>query len=283
MQLDEKWSFVAKKQAHCDVEQDRADHQKGDCWDHLAFDPEHRLVLDVEFGKRSATQVLALLKRVKTRLADRTPRLVTSDEFPSYATLLPRVWPGAQPPLKPDGRRPRHGRPCAPPPQPQPDPALNYATVCKQRTEGRVTSVRTQVVFGTEASVAEALAKSKASTAVNTSFLERHNATDRHRNARKARRTYRFSKCWETHAAVGRFTLFTYNFCSKVRSLRQRRRRRRRRKGGGPNMPARGRQRRATRSAAGYRARTPAMAAGLTDQVWPLAQWLARPVKGLST
>ena len=108
MQLDEKWSFVAKKQARCDPERDRADHRKGDCWDHLAFDPEHRLVLDAEFGKRSATRVLALLKRVKTRLAGRTPRLVTSDEFPAYATLLPRVWPAAPPQPRPDCRRPQH-------------------------------------------------------------------------------------------------------------------------------------------------------------------------------
>jgi IS1 family transposase len=287
VQLDEKWSFVAKKQARCDPEQDRADHRKGDCWDHLAFDPEHRLVLDVEFGKRSATRVLSLLKRVKARLADRTPRLVTSDEFTSYATLLPRIWPAAPAEPRPDKRCTRRARTCDPPPQPEPDPALNYATVCKQREGGRVTSVRTEVVFGTKASVAQALAKSKASTAINTSFLERHNATDRHHNARKARRTYRFSKDWATHAAVGRFTLFTYNFCSKVRTLRRRRQRqrcRRRRQRGGPRMCGRKRgRRRAARLAPRYQERTPAMAAGLTDHVWPLAQWLARPTTQLST
>jgi IS1 family transposase len=275
--LDEKWSFVAKKQAGCDLE-DAADHEKGDCWDHVAFDPEHRLVLDVEFGKRSGTRVKALLERVKTRLRGRVPRLVTTDEFAAYGTLLPRVWPEAGEPRRPDGRRARRARTCNPPAQPKPDPALNYATVCKQHEGGRVTSVRTRVVFGTEASVAEALAASKASTAVNTSFLERHNATDRHRNARKARRTYRFSKDWQVHEAVGRFTLFTYNFCHAVRTLRQRIRSGERSRGGGGGG-GRGNARVAPR----YRRRTPAMAAGLADHVWTLAEWLARPVVGLAT
>ena len=77
------------------------------------------------------------------------------------------------------------------------------------------------MVFGTEPSVAKALAASRASTTVNTSFLERHNATDRHRNARKARRTYRFSKDWATHAGRRAFHVLTYNFCHTVHTLRQ--------------------------------------------------------------
>jgi hypothetical protein len=36
--MDEKWSFVGKKQANCGAD----DLWHGDCWDHVAFDPEHR-------------------------------------------------------------------------------------------------------------------------------------------------------------------------------------------------------------------------------------------------
>ena len=235
-------------------------------------------MLGVEFGKRSATKVLALMRRVKAQLQGRVPRLVATDEFAAYETLLPRVWPKGDQPPRLDGRRARRPRTCNPPAQPKPDPALNYATVCKQRKCGRVTSVRTRVVFGTGASVAEAVAASTASTAVNTSFLERHNATDRHRNARKARRTYRFSKDWLVHQAVGRFTLFTYNFCHEVHTLRQRLPgpRRGRERGRGQSRVPRHRRPR-------YRKRTPAMAAGLADHAWTLAEWLARPVAGLAT
>ena len=51
VQFDEKWSFVFKKQEHCDPT-DPADANRGDCWDHVAFDPEHRLVVSVVPGAR---------------------------------------------------------------------------------------------------------------------------------------------------------------------------------------------------------------------------------------
>jgi transposase-like protein len=43
VQLDEKWAFVYEKQDQCDPE-NQADHTAGDCWDHVAFDAEHRLL-----------------------------------------------------------------------------------------------------------------------------------------------------------------------------------------------------------------------------------------------
>jgi IS1 family transposase len=255
--LDEKWSFVAKKQPRCDL-QDQADHVQGDCWDHIAFDPEHRLVLGVEFGKRSGTKILALLKRVKEQLQGRVPRLVTSDEFAPYARVLKQVWPRQ--------RERSAAQRSVPRPPAEVDPALVYATVCKTREHGRVTSVRRKTVFGTDEAVAAALRESTVSRSVNTSFLERHNGTDRHHNARKARRTYRFSKDWLVHQAVGCFTLYAYNFCWKVRTLAE---------------PVKRRSRRAV--GAKWRQRTPAMAAGLTDHVWSLQEWLRHPIAGLST
>src|ERR1043166_1011819 len=52
IQLDEKWSFVAKKEKHCDPT-DPDDRERGDHWDHVAFDAEHRLVLAVVPGERT--------------------------------------------------------------------------------------------------------------------------------------------------------------------------------------------------------------------------------------
>jgi len=258
LQLDEKWAFVYKKQEQCDPE-DQDDHTAGDCWDHVAFDAEHRLVLGVVFGKRSATRIKNLLQTAREQLQGRVPRLVTSDQLSSYETVLKLIWPSI-PPLEKDKRckrRTRHKQP-----RHAPDPALNYATVCKERKNGRVVSVQTKSVFGAAASLGAALNASSVSDTVNTSFVERHNATDRHRNARKARKTYRFSKDWLVHEAVGYFTYYTYNFCWPVRTLAQ------------PLEDCTGK--------AKYRPRTPAMAAGLTNHVWEIKEWLEYPIAGLS-
>ena len=61
--------------------------------------------------------------------------------------------------------------------------------------------VSIKVIFGTLAAVMLALADSLVSKAINTYFIERQHGTDRHRNARKARRSYCFSKQWEVHEA----------------------------------------------------------------------------------
>ena len=55
VQFDEKWSFVEKKEHHCDPE-DPGDAQKGDPWDRVALDAAHRLVVSVVPGKRTANE-----------------------------------------------------------------------------------------------------------------------------------------------------------------------------------------------------------------------------------
>jgi hypothetical protein len=93
--------------------------------------------------------------------------------------------------------------------------------VHKTREKNRVVKIDQRVIYGTVKAVVAALAASSVSDAVNTVFVERHNGTDRHRNARKARKTYRFSKDWEVHEAVSYLTLYSYNFCWPVRTLRE--------------------------------------------------------------
>src|SRR5262249_5717384 len=80
VQFDEKWSFVAKKQKNCDPN-NRADDHKGDWWDHVAYDPEHKLVLAVVPGARSLENAEEIVAEVKDRLGDRPPALMTSDEY----------------------------------------------------------------------------------------------------------------------------------------------------------------------------------------------------------
>src|SRR3954447_14937614 len=240
--MDEAWSFVAKKEKNCD-EDDPADRFRGDCWDHVAFDPEHRLVVSVVPGERTAESVDELVGDVKRRLEGRVPSLITTDEYSAYeGAILEAFGEEVVPPRT--GRRGRPRGPYKVAPE-----GLNYATVPKTRKKGRVVEVTTRVIFGTATTVSAALETSAASRTVNTAFVERHNGTDRNRNARKARKTYCFSKDWGIHRAATFFTMYSDNFCWPVRTLKTK---------------------------AGE-AQTPAMMAKLTDDVWTLVKWIKRP------
>src|SRR5512143_1719036 len=91
VQFDEKWSFVGKKQKNCDPF-DPADDHKGDWWDHVAYDPEHRLVLAVVPGARSIENAEAIVTGVQDRTGDVPPRLMTSDEYPAYESAIEAVF-----------------------------------------------------------------------------------------------------------------------------------------------------------------------------------------------
>jgi len=87
VQFDEKWSFVGKKEKHCDPDEP-ADAQQGDNWDHVALDPEHRLVLSVVPGKRTSENARQVVQDFKECTQGRIPNLITTDEYPVYETEL---------------------------------------------------------------------------------------------------------------------------------------------------------------------------------------------------
>lgn len=212
------------------------------------MDPEHKLVVAVVPGRRTAENTEALVAEFRRRTGGRGMNLMTSDDYPAYETAILHAYGETVIP-------PRTGRPGRPRSPYKVAPAgLTYATVTKRREKGRVVEVGVRVIFGAVAAVLLALGISKVSRAINAAFIEREHATDRHRNARKGRKTYRFSKSWRRHAAVTYLSMYCYNFCWPVRTL----------------GIAGGDGRRVKRS--------PAMAAGLTDHVWSMSEWLSRPV-----
>jgi hypothetical protein len=247
VQFDEKWAFVGKKQKHGDPS-DPADREQGDNWDHVAFDPTHRLVVSVVPGKRTAAKTDALVKDVHMRTGGRMLDLLVSDEYPAYKpAMLPPYGETITPPRTGKPGRPKKPYPVAP-------AGLLSATVHKTRDKGRVVHGELRMVFGEEDAVGAALAASPVRTALHTALVERHHGTDRHHNGRKVRKTACFSKDWQVHHAVTYFTMDAYNFCWPVRTLR---------------VP---------QTEGGWHKRTPAMAAGLADHVWSLTEWLTFPV-----
>ena len=198
-------------------------------------------------GRRTEEHTRLLVEDFHARTGGRIMNLMTSDENPAYATAILEVYGDEVTPP----RRGRRGR--RPAPRLAPPPDLKYATVHKVRENNRVVRVETRVVFGTWLGVLLALALSAVSKVVNTAFIERHNGSDRNGNARKTRKSYCFSKDWGMHEAVTYFTMYSANFCRPVRTLRER------------------------KAEGGWQQRTPAMAAGLADQVWSLKEWLSFP------
>ena len=204
-------------------------------------------MISVVPGARTIENTEALVEETRRRTGGRLMDLMTSDDYPAYETAILHAYGETVTPPRTGSR----GRPKAS--YKVPPSGLTYAVVTKRREKGRVVEIGTRVVFGTMASVAAALVLSVVSRSINTAFIERENGTDRHRNARKARKTYRFSKDWRYHEAVTYLSLYSYNFCWPVRTL-------------SVAVPEGGRQR-----------RSPAMAAGLSDHVWSMAEWLSRP------
>ncbi len=113
-----------------------------------------------------------------------------------------------------------------------------------------------ELVHGTDEGLSSALLTSACSGKINTAFVERQNGTDRCHNARKARKTYEFSKDLLVHVAITWWVMFCYNFHHRNRGLRLR--------------LADGR----------HLHRTPAMAMGLEDKPLAVADILTTQVVG---
>ena len=196
-------------------------------------------------GARCGENAEEAVEQFKRRTGGRPMGLITSDEHRPYKEAILQAY-GVEATTTPSGLPVRAPHKVAP-------PSLCYATVHKVRRLGRVAQIIIRLIFGTAAGLAAALLASAVSHSVNVSFLERQHLTDRHRNARKRRKTYCFSKSWQAHEASTYFSLYSYNFCWTVRTLRAR----------SPDDR--------------WERRTPAMAAGLANHVWSLAEWLSFP------
>jgi len=86
-QFDEKWSFVGKKKKNCDPN-DPNDDNYGDNWDHIAYDPENRLILSVIPGKRTAENTRKLIKDFIRRTGGKLMRLITTDKYLPYKEAI---------------------------------------------------------------------------------------------------------------------------------------------------------------------------------------------------
>ena len=243
-----------KKDKRCDPN-DPDDQEQGSYWDHVLIDTDSRLIVTLVIGRRETETARQAFADFYCRSdGDLTP-LITSDEYAPYLSVIVETYGVRKEELELTEEQKAEydyeGMPEVYFPV-----EMAYATVHKEREGGHVVGVEQRVVLGSEQQVAEALAQGSTSKTVNTSYVERYHGTQRHFNARKARKVYTFSKELVFHVAVTWLCVTFYNFGWTPRTLRER-------------VEARPPR---------YRYRTPAMVAGLTDQRWSMADILTYPL-----
>ena len=237
-QLDEMWSFIGKKEYNLDPIEKLAGIL-GDAWIWIAFDSLHKIVLAHVVGKRTEPHAVCLLGQVKQVTAG-MPTLFSSDQLDQYKNALLKVYgvPALPPKRKGPGRPPR--------PKIVPPKDLLYVQVVKKYKQNRVVNIDRRIIFGDPDRIAEVLHQSKVSRAINTSYVERNNATIRHIDARCTRKTYRFSKLHRNHIRQLDLSLAYYHLCLPHRTLTKQHK-----------QPT-----------------TPFMSAGITNHVWTMHELL---------
>lgn len=210
-------------------------------WLAMAIAVPSRLWLGgVVSAARDRSLLRALLRRVRA-CAARLDVLFCVDGFAGYVGAIRQEW---RVPVR-TGKRGR-------PPLVLP-PGVLLGQVVKQYAKRRVTGIAHRAVWGTLAAITAAVEQTGGGTQLNTAFIERLNATFRASLVPLVRRGRALART-EPRLVAGMWLVGTaYNFCWVHTSLRQ------------PAPPAHGRK---------WRERTPAMAAGLTDHPWPLAELL---------
>jgi len=219
-------------------------------WVWVALDPVSKLLLAIEGGARTLAMAQCLVHQVVQVLAPDCVPLFLTDGFKEYLkavlthygrwVLQPRSWA--------TGRLPK--------PRWRPLPQLQYAQVVKQTRRRRLVAVRSRVVFGTLAKVKQVLARK--GWQIKTAFVERLNLTLRQPVATVGRRVTTLCKGEVGFRQPLALDHVYYNCCLPHASLRL------------PlPQPA---LTKGTGSARRWRPCTPAMAAGLTDQVWTLRE-----------
>jgi IS1 family transposase len=220
-------------------------------WEATAIDPKTKLVLALVLGERNEALIREAMQSTRAKLADPHDLVLMTDGFESYKTLFPEVF-GV--PYRP-ARQGERGR--LPGLRYRIPRSLAHVQIVKRRQGKRVVEVLLRLAHGSWKRVAGAL-EELGYQKPNVSAVERQNATARRMNAYLVRRSLAFARKEVSRRALGWWGVVVQNWSRTQRALRL------------PLDEPQGRKL--------YQQRTPAMAAGLTDHVWSVAEVLRSPV-----
>ena len=256
VQLDEMWNFIGRKHAQ---ETDEAGEslpngEDGRQWVWVSFAPEFRLMIAAIVGPRTLDTAKEVVAVTKARVAG-IP-VFFSDGFTCYLAALIAAFHV----VTTFARTGKRGRPRKPVCEPHPE--LVYGQLVKQKKQGKLLTLSTRVVLG-----AERLAQ--LGFTISTALVERVNLTLRQALALLTRKTASFCKDRERlRQRVVFFQAFSH-VARPHRSLRQ-------------PLPLHERTRHGAMCPR-WRARTPAMAAGVTDHVWTFRELLTAKFEPLDS
>jgi IS1 family transposase len=186
IELDEAWSFVAKKQRHLKPT-DSSD--LGDQYAFLALAGAGKAIISWRVGKRNGENCRAFLADLRSRVLG-VPE-ISSDGFPAYPDAVERAF-GIDCTF---GTIEKHY-------------AVETAVEAARRySPAAVVSVTMTDVVGSPARI-------------STSYVERQNLTLRMQQRRFTRLTNAFSKKLENHVAAVALYVAHYNFCRVHETLR---------------------------------------------------------------
>jgi IS1 family transposase/transposase-like protein len=244
IQFDEQWSFVKKKQKHCNPDEAC---QAGDFWDHTAVAPDSKLIVSLGVGKRTQEQTQELVSDAQSRLRKGHLPALFSDGYEGYEPAILEAF-GRHYAAPKTGSRGRPSLDIIRWPQ-----GLAYGQVIKSAKGHLSEGIHLKVIRGK--AHLEHILSLLGYQKINTSSVERHNGTSRLHNQRKVRKTLAFSKSHLYHGWMSWLSAVQSNFCRAHGSLR-------------------------IKDESGIHHRTPAMASGLTDRIWSTREWLLSPVLG---
>lgn len=201
VELDEVWSYVAKKQSRLTTEERAEWHDIGDVYLWTAIDQDTKLVASFAVGKRSADNARRFLLDLSERVvipaahesdphAFRTGQhkivlQLSSDAFAGYSEAVDLAF----------GPYVQYGQ-----------LIKNYRNALMPYTPSEMVGADRRVVYG-----------NLDPWTICTSHVERHNLTARTFLKRMNRLTICFSKKLENHAAAVAMFLAYYNFCWRPR------------------------------------------------------------------
>jgi IS1 family transposase len=186
IELDEAWSFVAKKQRHL-KSTDPADF--GDQYVLLALAGAGKAIVSYRVGKRTGENCRAFLADLRARVLGVLE--ISSDAFPAYPDAVERAF-GIECTF---GTIEKHYAV---------EPVIEAA---RRYSPAAVVSVSRRRIIGNPEKL-------------STSYVERQNLTRRMRQRRFTRLTNAFSKKLENHVASVALYFAHYNFCRVHETLR---------------------------------------------------------------